>query len=137
MTETDIRNAGGIYFEKISEGFEQYRYKCMKMNQRQAYIYLSHLWNLSRDTAYSDFYYSRLDQTAREKIRLVLTEQEWEHLEQYRIKTTALFIPLEQQLLKIHLKLNEEQQLFSTFYFTANPCTVWASYNQEYVIFKF
>lgn len=136
MTGADISKAGGIYFEKITEGFERYRHKILKLNQRQAYVYLRGLWELSRGAAFMDFYYQQLNDQVRERIGSALLKEEYDYLEQYRRRADSLFVPLEEQLLKIHLKMNEEQMLFSSFYFTGLPCTVWANYNQEYVVFK-
>lgn len=137
MTGTDIRNAGGIYFEKIKEGFEDYQYKILKMNQAQAYFYLQGLGDQNgAEAAFMDFYYSRLDERSILRIHEVLSEEECRYLQKYKKETDSLFVPLDEKLMKIHLKLNEREMLFSTFYFTAAPCTVWGNYNQEYIIFK-
>ena len=48
----------------------------------------------------------------------------------------AVIFPLEEQLLKIAVTLNEKEMLFSTFYFIGEETsTWWGNYNQEYIIF--
>lgn len=137
MTEKDISGAGGIYFEKITEGFEQYQYKIIKLNQKQAFFFLQGLGEKNgKEAAFMDFYYSRLDDESAKKIHAVLSPEEFACLEKCKKETNSLFVPLDSELMRIHLKLNEKELLFSSFYFTAYPCTVWGSYNQEYIIFK-
>lgn len=85
---------------------------------------------------YADFYYHHLDQPAQSAVLEVLSQEQQELL----INMPAhqdVFYQLEMNdtaFIDILCKLNDTAVLFSTFYFTRVPCTLWGNYNMAYPI---
>ena len=131
----ELKKAGAIYFDKIQEGFDLYHHEVVKLNKEEAYKTIKKLWELNgSENSYADFYYFKIDEKAREKVHAMLEEEEVTYLEDLPV-TDEIIFSLEEKLLKILIKLNDSETLFSTFYFTKEPCTLWGNYNSEYVIF--
>lgn len=137
MNGQDIRDLGGIYFENIITGFDSYKHQIVKMDARQAYDYIKVIWAKNGVTSsYIDFYYGQLGQESKAQIEAQLSVEETAYLKEFHKSNQALFVPVNERLLQISLKLNATQMLFSSYYFIQYPCTIWANYNQEYVIFE-
>lgn len=137
-TINQLKTSGAIYIQNIQNGFDNYAYEVIKMNLEEAYKTIKDLWILNgSDNSYADFYYFTLDNKARNKVEAVLSEEEKLYLERlYKPKNVGEIIyPLEETFIKILIKLNYLEILFSTFYFIKKPCTMWGNYNHEYVVF--
>lgn len=133
---TRLKDAGAIYFENIQFGFDNYDYRITQLNEEEAYETIKELWKSNgHDNSYADFYYYKIDEAAREKVERVLNKKEKQYLKDMSHKDEIIF-HLDDTLLRILIKLNYLEVLFSTFYFTREPCTLWGNYNQEYIIFR-
>lgn len=131
-----LKDSGAIYFDNIQYGFDNYDYETIKLNQVKAYEMIKELWiSNGDDNSYADFYYFKIEEEARKKVDCVLDENEKKYLKDMPLKDDIIF-HLDETLLKILNKLNFQEMLFSTFYFTNPPCTLWGNYNQEYVMFR-
>lgn len=131
-----LKEAGAIYFDHIQEGFDHYHYEVLKLNQEEAYKTIKNLWDINGpENSYADFYYFKIDDAAKRKVDAVLDEVQIEYLKNIN-DTEDIIFSLDDTLLGILIKLNYLETLFSTFYFTREPCTLWGNYNQEYVVFS-
>lgn len=137
-TVKGLIEAGAIYLEHIQDGFDNYDYQVVTMSQEEAYDTIKSLWVLNGPhKSYADFYYYKLEEEARNKVNAALDEKEIEYLKDgsnSHIPENMIY-PLDDILLGILIKLNYSETLFSTFYFTKEPCTWWGNYNHEYVVF--
>jgi hypothetical protein len=147
MTTKELQDRGAIFFEKITEGFNNYADVKLVMDEKKA---LAHFKNLRKeygaDNAFADFYYYRLDEDAREMVEELLTSDDLSYLSLIKPDSESveedIIFPLDDKLLKIIVKLNAEEMLFSTIYFVQGKAdgrartTWWGNYEHEYVCFK-
>lgn len=137
MTEKEICEAGGIFFENIAEGFERCDYEILELAGREAEAFLvSLLVDSGEDGAYADFYYGRLGGESRAVVDGVLDENERRYLRGLEGEGKGLFVPLTRELISLYVKLNEQEILFSSFYFLGVRCTVWGNYSKQYIVFR-
>lgn len=136
MTPSELKEKGGIYFDKIQQGMSAYQWESKFFNSKMAKEFIRKLWNVNGDeNSYVDCYYKYLEQESKERIRSVLTEEQRKYLLQMEKEQEDLLIPLTSELLDLAVDLTDKEMLFFTFYFLKNPCTIWGNYKQEYVIF--
>lgn len=145
MNSKELQKLGAIYFENIGTGLSEYQNEIRCMDGIQAYEFFTEKWQKEYPgKTFVDFYYFRLEETARQKVSELLTEKEIIYLEKLR-KTVegkkleeALIFPMEEELLQIVTKLNDREMLFSTIYFVGEEgkrSTWWGNYGKEYVVF--
>lgn len=137
MTEKGICEAGGIYFANITEGLEDYDYEILQMKAGEAEVFLNSLLDENGENrAYADFYYGKLEAESQARVDEMLDEAVCGYLHDLKAKTEELFVPLTRELLSLFVQLNEQEVLFSSFYFLKYPCTIWGNYNKQYVVFR-
>ena len=139
MTAKELKDLGGIYLENVEDGLRGYKNEIRKMEAFAAYntlegLCLKHGWEIS----FADFYYHTFDEEVQENIEGALEEEEIEYIKEkcnprYR---DELIFPLDPTLLRIIVKLNAREILFSTLYFVGeNRSTWWGNYSKEYIVF--
>lgn len=144
MTTEELRQRGAIFFEKITEGFHDYADVKLVLDEKKA---LAHFKNLKKEygaeNSFTDFYYYRLDEDAREMVNELLTPEEQSYLSLLKPDDEEeIIFPLDDKLLKIIVKLNAEEMLFSTIYFVAGKAggrartTWWGNYEHGYICFR-
>ena len=148
-TMEQIQTEGALCFENVVYGMKHYAHRIESYSAQKAEEALRNMW-ISKSThrAYVDFYYYILEEDARAAVDSVLTKEEQAYLAKKKEKLfseitieemkkrKAVVFPLDEQLLKIAVKLNEKEMLFSTFYFVGNETsTWWGNYNREYIVF--
>lgn len=144
MTTLELRQRGAIFFEKITEGLHDYADVKFVLDEKKA---LAHFKNLKKEygaeNSFADFYYYRLDEDAREMVDELLTEEERSYLSLVKPDSEdEIIFPLDDKLLKIIVKLNAEEMLFSTIYFVEGKAggrkrtTWWGNYEHAYICFR-
>ncbi len=147
MKAAELQEKGAICFDKITDGLKRYRDIKMVMDEKKAY---SHFKSLKKeygaDHAYADFYYFRLDEESKEMVDELLSREERDYLQVIKpfpdeVEDEIIF-PLDDKLLRIIVRLNAQEMLFSTIYFTSSEergrsrTTWWGNYENEYICFK-
>ena len=147
MTTAQLTEKGAIWFDQITEGLKQYADVKLVMDEKKA---LSHFKSLKKEygaeNAYADFYYFRLDFDSREMVDELLDEEEIDYLRLIaptpdEVREEIIF-QLSDKLLRIIVKLNVAEMLFSTIYFVqpdaaGRPRTSWwGNYDKEYICFR-
>lgn len=136
MTPSELKEKGGIYFDKIQQGMSAYQWESKFFSSQMAKEFIGNLWKENGDeNSYVDCYYKFLEQESKERIRNVLTEEQRKYLLRLEKEQEDLLVPLTTELLDLAVDLTNKEMLFFTFYFLKNPCTIWGNYKQEYVIF--
>lgn len=137
MTPEQLKLKGGIYFERIQQGMSLYNWESQFFSPRMAENYLRKLWiENGPEDSFVDCYYPFLEEESQEKVLSVLSEEHQEYMRNLAKNQSDIMVPLDEDLLKIAVALNDTEMLFFTFYFTKNPCTIWGNYKQEYIIFS-
>lgn len=130
-----ITKNGGIFFSNIREGFDKHCYKALRLDEKTAISFFNQLLlENGEKNSFCDFYYKELDALAQKKVEESLTTEEIAYIKKLE-PMEKVFYKLEPKLIEIISKLNFNEILFSTLYFTKNPATFWGNYNQEYIVF--
>ncbi len=147
MTTEQLKEQGAIFFEKIATGFRDYEEVRLKLDEKRAFSHFKELRKeYGAENVYADFYYFRLDEDAREMVNELLSREEIEWLALIapfpdEVEEEIIF-PLTDKLLRIIVRLNAQEMLFSTIYFVqpdpdGRPRTTWwGNYEQEYICFR-
>jgi len=147
MTKQELREKDAIIFDRITDGLQNYADVKLTMDEKKA---LSHFKSLRKEYgaehSFADFYYFRLDYDVREMVSELLSQEEISYLELIRPlpgeEEEEIIFSLDEKLLKIIVRLNAAEMLFSTIYFTASErsermrTTWWGNYGKEYICFK-
>lgn len=137
MTAEELKKRGGLYFEKIQEGWAACDWEQMYLSPRMARDFLVRLREENGpENSFVDCYYPYLEEESKEKVRQALTAEEAAYLDALPAVKEELIFPLDDMLLAIATKLNDRELLFFTFYFTRDPLTMWGNYKQEYICFR-
>lgn len=141
MTIQELKDCSAIYLPNIQDGFNNYHYKTLLLDEAEAFTYFHNLCTTTNyNHIYVDFDYYTLDTDAKLKVNSMLSIEELayfdENIPSFSNIFNELIFPLDETLLRIICKLNATATLFSTIYFTDIPRTFWGNYNQEYIIFS-
>ncbi len=138
MTISELIAKGAIYFDNIAEGFRNYREITLEMDEIQAAVRFRKLLEKNgNDCSFVDFYYFKIDDIARNRIKKYLNLDEITYLESIKPENpeTDFIFPLTTELIDIIVKLNASEMMFSTVYFTKERSTWWGNYEKKYAVF--
>ena len=108
MTIEELKDSGAIYFEKITEGMQQYDNQIVRMNEYQAVDKFTELWEACG----------------------------CKNVHQMEHKEGQVLFQANEILFSICSRLNAAEMLFCTIYVTGEyPSTWWGNYNGEYIVF--
>lgn len=131
-----LKNLNSIYLDNILDGFNKYPNINIEGSDDDVNNAIRALVDANGfENSYGDFYYGRIDEEAKSKVRVCLNEEEIELIESLELDKDNIFILLTPELLEILLKLTANEVLFSSFYFTKYPCLVWGNYGRKYPVF--
>lgn len=137
MTIDDLKSRGAIYVPNIIEGLKRYQNTTIRLNEQEALkTFQRLLLQNGPNHSFADFYYHRLDPQAKQTVSRFLTNEETAWLDCCDTNSDEIIFPLDQTLLSIIVKLNANEILFSTLYFTSEKSTWWGNYNQEYILLR-
>ena len=132
----ELKKQNVIYIENIQDGFNKYPNMMLEGTEEQINNAIRQLINANGlENSYADFYYGRLDEEAKNRVKAALDEKEITFIESLQLGKDDIFLCLNPELLEILLKLTVNEVLFSSFYFTKYPCVVWGNYDKCYPIF--
>lgn len=134
----ELKDRGAIYIKDILFGFDNYKSEILTLSEQEAEEFFKEMWiDSGKKNCYVDFYYFTLNDEARKIVEKELTKEEIVFLQGIKPEETdKIYFEFDQALLKIVVKLNAREILFSTFYFINNKSTWWGNYNKEYVKFS-
>lgn len=141
MKVQELKELGAIYLENVEDGLREYENQIKRMEAFAAYNTLENLCReYGWENAFADFYYHTFDEETQEGIDASLEEEEVEYIREKccPYDRRDLIFPLDETLLRIIVKLNAREILFSTIYFVGEKgkrSTWWGNYSKEYVIF--
>lgn len=143
MTKAELEAKGAIFFEQITEGFQDFKDETLLFTKDEALAYFREKVILyGTENSFADFYYFSLDRQAQEMVETKLSASEIQYLEQIRPEGDAreqLIFPLTDELLQMVVKLNADEMLFSTLYFLGangqGRAMFWGNFGGEYICF--
>lgn len=133
--EEAFADTSAILIKNVEEGFADYEYLVLQgeLEAFDQFLAQTMVLNGTADS-YADFYYARLDENQKEHFHNALSEINRSFL----IKgtwTEGIYYPLDDKLMRFLLEITAKELLFSTFYFTRYPCTVWGNYGLRFPVF--
>lgn len=132
----ELKKKNIIYINNIMDGFHKYPNSTIEGTEEEVNNLVRNIVKLNGlENSYADFYYGRLDNEAKDKVKERLNKKEIEFIESLNLDKDNIYLRLNIELLQILLKLTSNEILFSSFYFTKYPCTVWGNYGNKYPIF--
>ena len=132
----ELKKENVIYVENIQEGFNKYPNSMIEGTEEQINNAIRQLFIVNGlENSYADFYYGRLNQEEKNRVKAALDEKEIMVIESLQLSAEDIFVRLNSELLEILLKLTVNEVLFSSFYFAKYPCVVWGNYGKRYPVF--
>lgn len=146
IDEVEFRNKVDIKFDNILEGFNKY---CNGTLQSKAGLnkeaveekllsFFEKVLELNgEENSFVDFYYQRLSDEDKNRLKEFLTAEDEEVLKlaEAELKGNGVYFRLSKDIMPFILRLSTREVLFSTFYFTKIPCTIWGNYNMKFPCF--
>lgn len=143
ITVAQLQQKNGIYIKTITQGMEQYHFAIIEGTEEMHYQFLKELMeeNGVKDS-FADFYYKRIHEDSLSLLKAHLTREEWavfHRLLQQGHESAPdeefLITELTPEILELLLHLSYKELLFSTFYFTKTPCSIWSNYQGRFLLF--
>lgn len=146
VDEEKFKELVEIKFNNISEGFNKYVNGILKgresdnktKNEESIIRLLEKLIEINGiENSYVDFYYSRLSDEDKKRLTQLLVDEDKEQLKELEKKLSSkdIYFKLTKEMVPFFTRLSTREVLFSTFYFTKIPCTIWGNYNMEFPCF--
>ncbi|ERK31139.1 hypothetical protein [Clostridium intestinale] len=132
----EFKKLNSIYLDNILDGFNNYPNITIEGTEEDVNNAIKSLVDANGfENSYGDFYYGRIDEEAKNKVKASLKEEEIALIQSLELVREDIFLRLTPELLEILLKLTAKEVLFSTFYFTKYPCLIWGNYGRKYPVF--
>lgn len=139
ITRKELEAAGGIYIEQVFPAMQEYKNKIVHGTYEEYEAYFLDLYR--KYPVYADFYYSKIN---KENIHLFKEQLVVDQIQELELLCKegqesgqaefVIFQPNEKQL-RLLLQISYKELLFSTFYITKLPLTIWSNYDGEFVAF--
>lgn len=141
ISKEKFKSSVEIQFDNINEGFSKFKSKILEedCSLKGDFVgFISECFKINgSENSYVDFYYHRLSIEDRENLKKFLEEDEREFLDKYieSLDKSTIYFRLTEEFIKFLINISLKEILFSTFYFTKIPCTIWGNYNKKFPIF--
>lgn len=139
ITIEQLKELGGLYFENIIDGTNQYPYEVKKYSEEETVRWFLELQE--QYAIYADFYAARVTKESLSEFAKYLSSQEWamflelvEKCRSYEAQEFVIFEP-EKEELELLVKISYRGLLFSTFYIMNPAVTIWSNFDGEMVLF--
>lgn len=132
----EFKKLNSIYLDNILDGFNNYHNITIEGTEEDVNNAIRMLVQANGfENSYGDFYYGRIDEEAKNKVKASLKAEEIALIESLEMGKEDIFLSLTPEIFEILLKLTAKEILFSSFYFTKYPCLVWGNYGRKYPVF--
>ncbi len=140
---SELQKLNGIYISNINEGMNEYLCYILEGTKEQHNKLLVELVKKNEPQgSYVDFYYKRIDNSNINLLKKHLIEEEnslldtiIEKARETKGEEEFIITELTDENLNLLLSLSYKELLFSSFYFTQLPCTIWSNYGGRFVLF--
>ena len=143
VSMSDLQELNGIYIRNITEGMQNYLYCILEGTKEQHYSLLEKLLESGKPhSTFADFYFKRVNPSNIELFRKHLNEEQSFLFDQLvkeghesGVEEEFLLLELTKEILSLLLHISFEELLFSSFYITKPPCTIWSNYGGRFILF--
>lgn len=127
-----------IRFENIQDGFSKYESVSLSGKDENIIKFILELYKYNGfESSFVDFYYSRLNDESKRKVKSILDTNELQLIKGYEkyMNNNHIYFQLDKEFLSLIVKLSLKEMLFSTFYFAKSNFTIWGNYNNNFPCF--
>lgn len=146
INEEEFKSQVEIRFNNISEGFNKYingtlkgmeKHNKTKVEENIIKFIEEAVEINGEENSYIDFYYSRLSPEDKHRLQELLIDEDRAILKKLEenLPSEGIYFRLTKVMVPFFTRLCTKEVLFSTFYFTKIPCTIWGNYNMEFPCF--
>lgn len=141
ISEEKFKSEVNICFNNINEGFLNFKSKILEeenyLDGNFTGFILECFKSNGIENSYVDFYYYNLSVEDRESLRKLLGKDEKEFLDKHieNLDKSTVYFKLTEEFIEFLTNISLNEILFSTFYFTKIPCTIWGNYNKRFPMF--
>lgn len=136
ISSEEFKNKNVIHIDNIQDGFDKYPNLILEGTEEYVNNAIRKLVSENGfENSFADFYYGRLDEESKSKVKAALNEKEVNLIEALNLGEENIFFRLNLELLEILLKLTASEVLFSSFYFAKYSCIIWGNYDRKYPVF--
>lgn len=133
-----LKNKGAINFSNIEEGFNKYKSNILSGSEEAIEKFLYEAIKLNGiENTFVDFYYETLEEKSKKRVFEMLDEEGRALLTKF-IKgnnSKDVYYNITLESIPLICELNFKEILFSTFYFTKVPLTIWGNYERRFPCF--
>ncbi len=135
MNEEDLLNKNAILINNVDEGFKNYEYLILEGDKAGYKEFMSEILSLNGEQGvYADFYYEKLSAEQKDSFLKALSKEKLEFFN-HSNWAGGIYFSLNEEILDFLLDITMDELLFSSFYFTKYPCTVWGNYGLKFPAF--
>ena len=126
---------GGLVEDQIIDAMRKYPSRMLEKTAGEYLELLSRLMELNgKGNCFVDLYFGRRTEEEQKRILEALSEDEARILNVH-CTDEGIYFPLTCENLSLTAALSAREILFSTYYFTKYPCTIWGNYDLKYPVF--
>lgn len=131
-----LKEKQAILIDQVLDGFRAYPHVLVqgKAASLQQFLFACLEFN-GEEQSFADCYYGQLKKSEQQRFVEGLSDMEKGILSRFAWEEGAVFYPLTKENLPLLSDITARGWLFSTFYFTRYPCTIWGNYDGVYPIF--
>lgn len=134
----EFKKKGAISFNNIEEGFNRYRHKILTGEEEAMKKFLYEAIRINGiENSFVDFYYENLHEDSKKKVFEMLSEEGRKLLTKFIKESNSkeVYFNLTLESIPLICEVNFKEILFSTFYFTKSPLTIWGNYERRFPCF--
>lgn len=140
ISEDNFKRDVTIRFNNINQGFSRFKYKTLQdKNSNGDFIgFMTECFKLNGgENSYVDFYYYTLKEGDKDRFKSLLDKNDKIFFENciINLEKNTVYYKLTENYIPFLVNISVQETLFSTFYFTKIPCTIWSNFNKAFIIF--
>ena len=138
VSEEEFNKNVQIKFKNINEGFNSYNNSTIEGSEEAIISFLQDIFKINgEENSYVDFYYNVLNEEDKKNLKKLITKEDLKVLEVFEAgyKGKNIYFKLTKNSIPFITRLCTREVLFSTFYFTKIPFTIWGNYNKKFPVF--
>lgn len=143
INEKEFKENVSIRFNNINEGFCRFNNKVLICGdsrdiEEKVIEFMEQCFELNGEkNSYVDFYYNVIDDESKRRFEKLLCNDDKRFIEKFKkqCKNNGIYYRLSKESIPFIVRLNLNEILFCTVYFTKKPMTLWGNYNKSFPIF--
>ncbi|WP_343208860.1 hypothetical protein [Anaerolentibacter hominis] len=137
LSQDEFERKKPLFVDNILTGMDRYFYRILEGLEPEFEQFADILTEWEKEgAAYGDFYYPRLPEEIRMRVKKSLAEPACLSRMEPFFDPEKLYYMLTPDIRKLLVTLSYREIVFSTFYFPESRLTLWSSYAGKWVLFS-